>query len=94
MPNLHKIGGVTAWTRIAALAGLAGIPVSSHTMPEVSAQVVAATPGAELLEYMDWWRPLYDRPYEVEDGCLNLAPDEPGLGLPPSSAVRAALERA
>jgi L-alanine-DL-glutamate epimerase-like enolase superfamily enzyme len=91
MPNLHKIGGVTAWARISGLCGMAGIPLSSHTMPEVSAHVMSATPLADRLEYMDWWEPLYEKPFRVEEGCLIISTDEPGFALRPSKAVRAAL---
>jgi L-alanine-DL-glutamate epimerase-like enolase superfamily enzyme len=91
MLNLHKIGGVTAWTRIAALGALAGVPISSHTMPEVSAQVMAATPKADMLEYMEDSRPLFEKPFEIEDGCLVLPSDQPGFGLKPSKLVREAL---
>lgn len=92
MPNLHKIGGVSAWVRIAGMCGLAGVPLSSHTMPEVSAHVMSATPNSDLLEYMDWWKPLYENPFAIEEGCLVISSDEPGLALRPSKAVRAALE--
>ncbi len=92
MPNLHKIGGITAWARISGLCGLAGIPLSSHTMPEVSAHVMSATPLADMLEYMNWWEPLYEKPFVVQEGCLIISPDEPGFALRPSKAVRAALE--
>jgi L-alanine-DL-glutamate epimerase-like enolase superfamily enzyme len=91
MPNLHKIGGVTAWTRIMGMSTLAGIRLSSHTMPEVSAHVMSATPDAEMLEYMDDWHPLYEEPFGVEDGCIVISSDEPGFGLQPSKAVRDAL---
>jgi L-alanine-DL-glutamate epimerase-like enolase superfamily enzyme len=91
MLNLHKIGGVTAWTRIAGAAALAGIPLSSHTMPELSAHMMSAMPGAEMLEYMEDSRPLFDNAFPVEDGCLLISPDEPGFGLQPSRLVRKAL---
>ncbi|MCX5907544.1 MAG: mandelate racemase/muconate lactonizing enzyme family protein, partial [Deltaproteobacteria bacterium] len=91
MPNLHKIGGVTAWVRISGLCGMAGIPLSSHTMPEVSAHVMSATPLADMLEYMDWWEPLYEKPFVVKDSCILIPPDEPGFALRPSKAVLSAL---
>jgi len=88
MLNLHKVGGVTAWARVAGLAALAGIPLSSHTMPELSAHVMSATPEAEMLEYMKDSQPLYEKPFPIEDGCLIISPDEPGFGLQPSKLVR------
>ena len=91
MPNLHKVGGVTAWTRIAGMSMLAGIPLSSHTMPEVSAHVMSATLKAEMLEYMKDSHPLYEQPFPIEEGCIVISPDEPGFGLHPSKMVRDAL---
>ncbi|MDI6756041.1 MAG: mandelate racemase/muconate lactonizing enzyme family protein [Thermodesulfobacteriota bacterium] len=92
MPNLHKIGGITAWTRISGLCGLAGIPLSSHTMPEVSSHVMSATPLADMLEYMNWWEPLYEKPFAIKDSCLIISQDEPGFALRPSKIVLSALE--
>jgi L-alanine-DL-glutamate epimerase-like enolase superfamily enzyme len=91
MLNLHKVGGVTAWTRITGMSSLAGIPLSSHTMPEVSAHVMSTTPKAEMLEYMNDSRPLYEQPFPIEEGCIVVSPDEPGFGLHPSKVVRDAL---
>ena len=33
MPDLMRIGGVTGWMRAAAIAGVAGIELSSHSLP-------------------------------------------------------------
>ena len=35
MPDLMRIGGVTGWLRSAAVAGAAGIPMSTHLYPEI-----------------------------------------------------------
>ena len=91
MLNLHKVGGLTAWNRIAGLSALAGIPISSHTMPELNAHAIAGTPKPEMLEYMEVWHPLYEKSFPIEDGCIIISPDEPGFGLHPSKAVREAL---
>ena len=34
MPDLMRIGGVTGWLRSAAIAGAAGIEMSTHLYPE------------------------------------------------------------
>jgi len=91
MLNLHKVGGLTAWIRIAGLSALAGIPISSHTMPELSAHAIAGTSKPEMLEYMEEWHPLYEKPFPIEDGYIVISSDEPGFGLQPSKAVREAL---
>ncbi|MBI4888519.1 MAG: mandelate racemase, partial [Acidobacteria bacterium] len=80
MPDLERIGGVTGWRRAAALAAGARLPMSSHLYPEVSVHLLAATPTAHWLEYVDWMSPLLLTPLAVVDG-LAVPSREPGLGL-------------
>jgi len=80
MPDLERIGGVTGWRRAAALAAGASMPMSSHLYPEASVHLLAATPTAHWLEYVDWMNPLLAEPLRLVDGHA-LAADRPGLGL-------------
>jgi len=80
MPDLERIGGITGWQRASALASEAGLPMSSHLYPEVSAHLLAATPTAHWLEYVDWMSPLLAEPLTIVDGMAIVA-DRPGLGL-------------
>src|SRR5207245_2643394 len=80
MPDLGRIGGVTGWLRAAALADAAGLEMSSHLHPEVSAQLLAVTPSAHFLEYVDWAVPILARPLEIADGQA-LPAEAPGAGL-------------
>jgi mandelate racemase len=80
MPDLERIGGVTGWQRAAALAGIHRIEMSSHLYPELSAHLLAATPTAHFLEYVDWASPILEKPLRIVDG-FALAPDRPGNGL-------------
>jgi len=80
MPDLERIGGITGWKRASALASEAGLPMSSHLYPEVSAHLLAATPTAHWLEYVDWMNPLLAEPLKIVDG-MAVVSDRPGLGL-------------
>jgi mandelate racemase len=80
MPDLERIGGVTGWQRAAALALAAGVKMSSHLFPEVSAHLLAATPTRHWLEYVDWAAPLLAEPLRIENG-MAVVPDRPGTGL-------------
>src|SRR5689334_21423994 len=80
MPDFMRIGGVTGWLRAAAIAGTAGVPMSTHLYPEVAAHVMRVTETAHWLEWQDWADPLLQEPYAVRDGMLHI-PDRPGLGL-------------
>jgi mandelate racemase len=80
MPDFMRIGGVTGWLRAAAIAGAAGVPMSTHLYPEVAAHVMRVTETAHWLEWQDWADPVLQKPYEIRDGLLHI-PDVPGLGL-------------
>jgi mandelate racemase len=80
MPDAMKVGGVTGWLRAAALTEAAGIPTSTHLFPEVSAHMLAVTPTADWIEYVDWAGPVLREPLAVRDGHVQ-APERPGLGL-------------
>ena len=80
MPDLERIGGVTGWMRAASLAAAHRLPMSSHLFPEVSAHLLAVTPTAHWLEYVDWAAPLLQEPIEIRDGEA-IVPSRPGNGL-------------
>ena len=80
MPDFMRIGGVTGWLRAAAMAGTAGVPMSTHLYPEIAAHMMRVTESAHWLEWQDWIEPLLQRPYRVVDGALEI-PDVPGVGL-------------
>ncbi len=80
MPDFMRIGGVTGWMRAAAIAGAAGIPMSTHLYPEVGAHVMRVTETAHWLEWQDWADPILQQPYEIRGGLLHI-PDVPGVGL-------------
>jgi mandelate racemase len=80
MMDAMKIGGITGWLRGAALAAAHGVPVSSHLFPEVSAHLLAVTPTAHWLEYVDWAKPILQQPIVIQDGAAVI-PGRPGLGL-------------
>jgi mandelate racemase len=80
MPDFMRIGGVTGWLRAAAIAGTAGVPMSTHLYPEVAAHVMRVTETAHWLEWQDWIDPLLQAPYRMKDGALEI-PDVPGVGL-------------
>jgi len=80
MPDVQRIGGVTGWLRAAALAHAHGIEMSSHLFPEFSAHLLAVTPTAHYLEYMDWATPIVMEPIQIREGHA-LIPDRAGAGI-------------
>ena len=80
MPDVTRIGGVTGWVQAAGLATAAGIEISSHLMPEISAQLLCATPHAHWLEYVDWADAFLEEPLRIVDG-LAVPSGRPGSGV-------------
>jgi mandelate racemase len=80
MPDFARIGGVSGWMKAAALAEAAGLGMSSHLYPEFSAHLLAATPTAHWLEYVDWAAPVLTEPIEVRDGHAQIR-HRPGVGI-------------
>lgn len=80
MPDLERIGGVTGWREAAAIAERHGIPMSSHLFPEASAHLLAATPTAHWLEYVDWAAAILEEPIRIEKGMAILS-SRPGAGI-------------
>jgi mandelate racemase len=80
MPDLMRIGGVTGWLRAAAIAGAAGIPMSTHLYPEIAAHLMRVTESAHWLEWQDWADPVIAEPFQLKDGHL-VVPDRPGHGI-------------
>ncbi|AEQ53016.1 mandelate racemase/muconate lactonizing enzyme family protein [Pelagibacterium halotolerans] len=80
MPDLQRVGGVSEFMRVGALAAAFDTPVSSHLFPQQSLSLMAAIPNATLLEHLDWFTPLYSEPMEFENGHA-LMPDRPGWGF-------------
>ncbi|OLE31972.1 MAG: mandelate racemase [Alphaproteobacteria bacterium 13_1_20CM_3_64_12] len=79
MPDLMKVGGVTGWLRVAAQAEAASIPMSSHLFAEASAHMLAVTPTAHWIEYLDLARAIVAEPVEIVDGTITARGH--GLGL-------------
>jgi mandelate racemase len=80
MPDAARIGGVTGWQYAAGIAAAHGIEMSSHILPEVSAHLLAASPTAHWLEYVDWANPILAEPLIVADGRVAGA-SRPGSGI-------------
>ena len=80
MADAAKIGGVSGWLRAAALAETAGLPLSSHIFPEISAHLLAVSPTGDWLEYVDWANPILAEPLQIEAGYASIS-GAPGIGI-------------
>lgn len=80
MPDLERIGGVSGWRQAAELAQKRKVQMSSHLYPETSAHLLAVTPTAHFLEYVDWADKVIEQPLQIVDGQAVI-PDRPGHGI-------------
>jgi mandelate racemase len=80
MPDLMRIGGVTGWLRSAAIAGAAGVEMSTHLYPEFAAHLMRVTETAHWLEWQDWADPILTEPFAIADSHLTV-PNRPGAGI-------------
>jgi mandelate racemase len=72
MADVARIGGVTGWLRASSLAQSRNVLLSSHLWPEISAQLLCASPTAHWLEYANWWNPLICEPLKIRQGMADL----------------------
>jgi L-alanine-DL-glutamate epimerase-like enolase superfamily enzyme len=78
--DLARVGGITPWRRIAALAQAYHVPVCGHVIPEIHVHLLAAIPDAFMVEYVPRSAPILRQMPTLDDGCL-VASTAPGLGL-------------
>lgn len=80
MIDLLRVGGITPWRKVAAMAEAFNLPVVSHLVPEIHIQLMASIPNGLTVEYMPWSLRLWEDTPAFVDGSLEV-PDKPGLGL-------------
>jgi L-alanine-DL-glutamate epimerase-like enolase superfamily enzyme len=79
-PDVTRLGGITPWLKVAAMAEARRRPVSPHLLPEIGVHMACGLPGVASVEYMPWLAPLFTEPERFENGRL-VPPTGPGLGL-------------
>jgi mandelate racemase len=72
MLDVMKIGGVTGWLGAASVAAASGRRISSHLFPEFSAHLLAVTPGAHYLEWLDLASPILEDALLPRDGRVSI----------------------
>lgn len=85
-PDVTRVGGLTAFLKVAALAELHHRPIAPHLLPEVSVHLACGLPGVRMVEYMPWFSPVWVEPLTLVNGQL-VPPRKPGLGLEVQTAA-------
>lgn len=79
-PDVHRVGGVTEFVRIAALGDAFGLPVIPHTSFELHCSLVATLPNGLGCEYYDWFpEGFFAEPFSIIDGHVQV-PTRAGTG--------------
>ena len=78
--DLARVGGVTPWRKIAALAQAHRVAVCGHVVPEIQVHLLAAVPNGHMVEYVPRSAGILASMPRIEHGEL-VAPPGPGLGL-------------
>lgn len=87
-PDAPRVGGITQFLRLAALADQRGLGLAPHFAMEIHLHLAAAYPREPWVEHFDWLDPLFEERLETRDGRM-LVPERPGLGVTLSGRARA-----
>ncbi|WP_347557729.1 mandelate racemase/muconate lactonizing enzyme family protein [Robbsia sp. KACC 23696] len=86
MPDGPRVGGITPFLKVAALAEEAGIMLAPHFAMELHVHLAACYPTEPWVEHFEWLEPLFNERLETRAGRM-LVPNRPGLGLSLSERV-------
>jgi L-alanine-DL-glutamate epimerase-like enolase superfamily enzyme len=87
-PDAPRVGGITQFLRLAALADERGLGLAPHFAMEIHLHLAAAYPREPWVEHFDWLDPLFNERLETKNGRM-VVPDRPGLGVSLSEQARA-----
>ena len=87
-PDAPRVGGITQFLRLAALADERGLGLAPHFAMEIHLHLATAYPREPWVEHFDWLDPLFNERLETKDGRM-IVPDRPGLGVTLSDQARA-----
>lgn len=87
-PDAPRIGGITPFVKLMALAEHEHLQVAPHFAMELHLHLAAAYPYETWVEHFEWLEPLFEERLAIADGRM-LLPSRPGLGLTLSERARA-----
>jgi L-talarate/galactarate dehydratase len=86
-PDAPRVGGITPFLQIAALANHKQLPMALPFTAELHVHLAAAYPGTAWVEHVTWLEPLFNERLELKNGAV-LVPDRAGIGLTLSERSR------
>jgi L-alanine-DL-glutamate epimerase-like enolase superfamily enzyme len=85
-PDAPRIGGITPFQRLLALADEDGVDLAPHFAMELHVHLAATYPREPWVEHFEWLEPLFHERIEIAEGRMTV-PDRPGVGLTLSDRV-------
>ena len=79
-PDAPRIGGITQFLKLAALAESKQLEIAPHFAMEIHCHLAAAYPIEPWVEHFDWLDPLFNEHLETRNGRMWVS-DRPGLGF-------------
>ena len=79
-PDAPRVGGITPFLKIMALADFKGRKLAPHFAMEIHLHLAAAYAQEPWLEHFEWLEPLFNERLELKAGRMHV-PDRPGLGF-------------
>lgn len=88
MPDAPRVGGITPFLKVAALAEHAGVMLAPHFAMELHVHLAAAYKTEPWVEHFEWLEPLFNERIEIRNGRMQV-PTRTGLGVSLSEQARA-----
>jgi L-talarate/galactarate dehydratase len=88
MPDAPRVGGITPFLKVAALAEHAGVMLAPHFAMELHVHLAAAYKTEPWVEHFEWLEPLFNERIDIRNGRM-LVPTRTGLGVSLSEQARA-----
>jgi L-alanine-DL-glutamate epimerase-like enolase superfamily enzyme len=79
-PDVTRLGGLTSWLKVAALAEMHHRPLSPHVLPEVGVHLACGLANVKSVEHMPWLSAAFMETPAIIRGKM-VPPRRPGLGL-------------
>lgn len=86
-PDAPRVGGVTPFLRVCALAEHKKLKLAPHYCMEIHLHLTAAYGSEPWVEHFEWSEAMFEDRLEVRDGRM-IVPNRPGLGLTLSEQMR------
>jgi L-alanine-DL-glutamate epimerase-like enolase superfamily enzyme len=79
-PDVSRVGGLTAWLKVATLGVQQHRPLSPHVPPEIGVHLACAVPAVRAVPYLSWFSAAFAESPPIAKGQMAPLP-RPGLGL-------------